>query len=100
MTVVSEVSFSGAAQRLGVCRSAVSRSVQKLEARVGTRLLSRTTRCTTIAHEGERFYENCRLGVEGFLQALDETRDLRDDPPQGALKISALHSVLDALAWR
>jgi len=89
MSVVNEGSFSGAAQRLGVGRSAVSRSVQKLEAQLDTRLLSRTTRCTTITREGEQFYENCRHGVEKLLQALDEVRDLRDGPPQGELKISA-----------
>ncbi len=89
MTVASEGSFSGAAHRLGIGRSAVSRSVQKLEAQLETRLLSRTTRSTTITREGEQFYENCRHGVEKLLQALDEMRDLRDGPPQGELKISA-----------
>jgi len=89
LTVVNEGSFSRAAERLGIGRSAVSRSVQKLEAQLGARLLSRTTRSTTTTREGEQFYENCRPGVEKLLQALEDMRDLRDGPPQGMLKISA-----------
>lgn len=89
LTVANEGSFSRAAERLGIGRSAVSRSVQKLEAHLGARLLSRTTRSTTTTREGEQFYENCRPGVEKLLQALEDMRDLRDGPPQGMLKISA-----------
>ncbi len=89
ITVANEGSFSRAAERLGIGRSAVSRSVRKLETQVGARLFSRTTRSTTITREGEQFYENCRPGVERLLQALEEMRDLRDGPPQGQLKISA-----------
>lgn len=89
MTVAHEGSFSRAADRLGIGRSAVSRSVQKLETQLGARLFSRTTRSTTITREGELFYENCRPGVEKLLQALEDMRDLREGPPQGHLKISA-----------
>lgn len=91
IAVANEGSFSRAADRLGVGRSAVSRSVQKLEGQLGTRLFLRTTRSTTITREGELFYENCRPGVERILQALEEMRDLREGPPQGQLKISAPH---------
>lgn len=91
ITVANEGTFSRAADRLGVGRSAVSRSVQKLEAQLGTRLFLRTTRNTTITREGELFYENCRPGVERILQALEEMRDLREGPPQGRLKIGASH---------
>ena len=89
IAVANEGSFARAADRLGVGRSAVSRSVQRLESQVGTRLFSRTTRSTTITREGEQFYENCRPALERLLQAVEEMRDLRDGPPQGQLKISA-----------
>jgi DNA-binding transcriptional LysR family regulator len=89
ITVANEGSFSRAADRLGIGRSAVSRSVQKLEGQLGARLFSRTTRSTTITREGEQFYENCRPGLEKLLQALEDMRDLREGPPQGQLKISA-----------
>lgn len=91
ITVADEGSFSRAADRLGIGRSAVSRSVQKLEGQIGARLFRRTTRATSITREGELFYENCRPGVERILQALDEMRDLREGPPRGRLKVSAPH---------
>jgi DNA-binding transcriptional LysR family regulator len=91
IAVANEGSFSRAADRLGLGRSAVSRSVQKLESQLGARLFLRTTRSTTITREGELFYENCRPGVERILQAMEEMRDLREGPPQGQLKISAPH---------
>lgn len=89
IAVANEGSFSRAADRLGIGRSAVSRSVQKLESQLGARLFLRTTRSTAITREGELFYESCRPGVERILHAMEEMRDLREGPPQGQLKISA-----------
>ncbi|GGD40587.1 LysR family transcriptional regulator [Pseudoxanthomonas indica] len=91
ITVATEGSFARAADRLGVGRSAVSRSVQKLEAQLGARLFSRTTRSTSLTSEGELFFENFRPGVERILQALEEMRDLREGPPRGQLRIRASH---------
>lgn len=91
ITVATEGSFARAADRLGVGRSAVSRSVQKLEAQLGARLFSRTTRSTSLTSEGEVFFDNCRPGVERILQALEEMRDLREGPPRGQLRIRASH---------
>ncbi|WP_454830899.1 LysR family transcriptional regulator [Pseudoxanthomonas wuyuanensis] len=92
ITVAREGSFARAADRLGVGRSAVSRSVQRLEDHLGTRLLSRTTRSTSLTSEGELFLENCQPGVESIMQALEEIRDLRDGPPRGQLRIGATHA--------
>jgi len=89
ITVATEGSFARAADRLGIGRSAVSRSVQRLEDHLGARLLSRTTRSTSLTSEGELFLENCRPGVEHILRALEEIRDLRDGPPKGLLRISS-----------
>jgi LysR family transcriptional regulator, regulator for bpeEF and oprC len=89
IAVTSEGSFAKAADRLGVGRSAVSRSVQKLEQQLGTRLFLRTTRNTSLTREGELFYENCHPGVERIIQALEDMRDLRQGPPRGQLRISA-----------
>ncbi len=91
IAVAHEGSFSRAADRLGIGRSAVSRSVQKLEGQLGVRLFLRTTRSTSLTREGELFHEGCRPGVDRILQALEEMRDLRDGPPRGQLRISASH---------
>jgi DNA-binding transcriptional LysR family regulator len=89
IAVVSEGSFAKAGDRLGVGRSAISRSVQKLEEQVGARLFFRTTRSTSLTREGELFYENCRPGVERIVQAVDGLRELREGPPRGGLRVSS-----------
>ncbi|MGB5786906.1 MULTISPECIES: LysR family transcriptional regulator [Stenotrophomonas] len=91
IAVAAEGSFARAADRLGVGRSAVSRSVQKLESQLGVRLFLRTTRSTSLTREGELFLEGCRPGVTCIQQAMDEMRDLREGPPRGHLRISASH---------
>lgn len=87
MAVVAEGSFAKAADRLGVGRSAISRSVQKLEEQLDARLFSRTTRSTTLTVEGERFYANCHPGVEHIVNALEDMREMRQGPPNGQLRI-------------
>ena len=87
MAVVAEGSFAKAADRLGVGRSAISRSVQKLEEQLDARLFSRTTRSTTLTIEGERFYANCHPGVEHIVHALEDMREMRAGPPSGQLRI-------------
>jgi LysR family transcriptional regulator for bpeEF and oprC len=87
IAVATEGSFAKAGDRLGIGRSAVSRSVQKLEAQLGARLFRRTTRSTSLTAEGELFYASCHPGVERVVQALEEIRDLREGPPRGHLRI-------------
>lgn len=89
IAVAAEGSFAKAGDRLGVGRSAVSRSVQKLEEQLGARLFFRTTRSTALTREGELFYESCRPGVERIVQALDGMRELREGPPRGRLRVSS-----------
>ncbi|HWK71091.1 MAG TPA: LysR family transcriptional regulator [Burkholderiaceae bacterium] len=89
LAVADEGSFSRASDRLGIGRSAVSRSVQKLEAQLDARLFHRTTRSTSLTREGELFYENCQPGVARIVQALEDMRELRNGPPQGHLRIQS-----------
>jgi DNA-binding transcriptional LysR family regulator len=89
IAVVNEGSFARAGERLGIGRSAVSRSVQKLETQLGTRLFQRTTRSTQLTGEGERFYQNCHQGVDRLVEAMNDMRELRDGPPSGTLRVSA-----------
>lgn len=87
IAVAAEGNFAKAGDRLGIGRSAVSRSVQKLEDQLGTRLFVRTTRSTTLTSEGKRFYEHCHPGVKRIIQALDDMRELREGPPSGQLRV-------------
>ncbi|WP_017522823.1 LysR family transcriptional regulator [Pusillimonas noertemannii] len=87
LAVAAAGSFSRAADRLGIGRSAVSRNVRKLEEQLDTRLFQRTTRSTSLTREGELFYQNCRPGMERIARALDDMRELRAGPPKGHLRI-------------
>ncbi|MBN4665915.1 LysR family transcriptional regulator [Pandoraea nosoerga] len=87
IAVAAEGNFARAGDRLGIGRSAISRSVQKLEDQLGTRLFVRTTRSTTLTVEGQRFYEQCQPGVARIVQALDDMRELREGPPSGRLRV-------------
>ncbi|MGE8201876.1 MAG: LysR family transcriptional regulator, partial [Variovorax sp.] len=60
VAAVEAGSFALAAQRLHVTRSAVAKSIARLEARLNTRLFLRTTRSTSLTEEGHGYYERCR----------------------------------------
>jgi DNA-binding transcriptional LysR family regulator len=61
-----------ASEALGLTASAVSRAVSRLEARVGARLLNRTTRSLTLTDEGRRFYERMGPHLDGIEEAAIE----------------------------
>ncbi len=52
-------SFTIAAEQLGLSRSTIGKRITRLEARLGVRLLQRTTRNVTLTDEGAVFYEHC-----------------------------------------
>ncbi|MFV3127928.1 LysR family transcriptional regulator [Niveispirillum sp. KHB5.9] len=58
--VVESGNFSGAARALDMTPSAVSKLVARMEARLGARLLNRTTRQLRLTPEGDLFHERCR----------------------------------------
>ncbi|SEL12206.1 DNA-binding transcriptional regulator, LysR family [Pseudoxanthomonas sp. GM95] len=89
IAVANEGSFVRAAEKLGVGRSAISRSVQKLEGQIGVRLFQRTTRTTSLTREGELFYENCKPGVARVVQAIEDMYELREGPLRGRLRVQA-----------
>jgi DNA-binding transcriptional LysR family regulator len=63
--VVESQSFSGAAARMGLSKSAVSNRIARLEERLGTRLLNRTTRRLSLTEAGMEFYKRCaRIAAE------------------------------------
>ncbi|MBB3901908.1 LysR family transcriptional regulator [Methylobacterium brachythecii] len=67
--VVDSGSFVRAAEPLGMTDSGVSRAVSRLEARVGIRLLDRTTRSLRLTDEGARFYERVAPLLEEIQEA-------------------------------
>ena len=86
--VVEERSFSGAARKLGMSKSAVSKHVTKLEDNLGIRLLNRTTRRLSLTDAGSTFYQHCARVAEEIETAEHALTDLRGTP-RGTLRISA-----------
>jgi LysR family transcriptional regulator for bpeEF and oprC len=81
-------SFAGAARRLGVTPSAVSRRVAQLEAELGVQLLARTTRRLRTTQDGQAFYEHCVR----ILTRLEEARQQlarTSASPSGVLRVDA-----------
>ncbi|KGM34126.1 LysR family transcriptional regulator [Inquilinus limosus] len=71
--VVEGGSFARAAEALGLSRSGVSRAVARLEARVGVRLLDRTTRAVALTDEGRRLYAEVVPLLTGIEDAVTVT---------------------------
>ena len=80
-------SFTAAARQLGLTRSAVGKSIVRLESRLQVRLLNRTTRSLSLTDDGRVLYERC----VGILQDLDEVEEalaFRRSTPSGRLRMS------------
>lgn len=64
VTVVETGGFSAAARRLGDSQSAISKSVNALEKRLGVRLFNRSTRSVTLTDQGRRYYDRTKPLLE------------------------------------
>jgi DNA-binding transcriptional LysR family regulator len=73
VAIVEGGSFARAAEALGLSRSGVSRAVSRLEARIGVRLLDRTTRAVALTDEGRRLYSEVAPLVTGIEDAVTVT---------------------------
>src|ERR1700735_5594060 len=71
-------SFGKAAQRLGMTQSGVSKAIAKLESRLGTRLIHRTSRAVELADEGRALCERGVPHLTGIGEATAETSKSRD----------------------
>ncbi|MHA6492545.1 LysR family transcriptional regulator [Pseudomonas borbori] len=85
--VVEASGFRTAAEKHGMSASSLSDCVRRLEARLGVRLLNRTTRCVTPTEAGSRLIQRLRPALEEISDALN---DLNDDQqsPVGTLKLN------------
>jgi DNA-binding transcriptional LysR family regulator len=80
LTVAEERSFTKAAKRLGVSRSALSHAVRGLEERLGVRLLARTTRSVAPTDAGEQLIGRLRPALGDVESVLDQIVGLRERP--------------------
>jgi DNA-binding transcriptional LysR family regulator len=98
LAVARERSFTRAAAKLGVSPSALSQAMRGLEARLGLRLLTRTTRSVAPTEAGERLFRALgpRLDeIEGELAALSEFRE----KPSGTIRITTHEHAARAALW-
>lgn len=86
--VVEQGSFSAAADRMGVAKSAVSRRVSELEARLGVRLLNRTTRRLSLTDAGQALHERAVRILADWEEA-EQTVSAESTRLSGRLKIAA-----------
>lgn len=98
LAVARARNFTRAAAQLGVSQSALSQTVRGLEARLGLRLLTRTTRSVAPTEAGERLIRTAgpRLDeIDAELVGLSELRD----KPAGTIRITAHDHALRAVLW-
>jgi DNA-binding transcriptional LysR family regulator len=98
IAVAREQSFTKAAAQLGVSQSALSYTVRTLEARLGLRLLTRTTRSVSVTEAGERLLNS--IGphfdeIESEIAALSGMRD----KPAGTVRITTVEHAAETIIW-
>jgi DNA-binding transcriptional LysR family regulator len=96
--VARERSFTRAAAKLGMTQSALSHIIRSLEARLGVRLLTRTTRSVSPTEAGERLLQNVAPRLEEIEAEIAAVSEL-GDKPAGTIRITAIDHVIDTVLW-
>lgn len=98
MAVAREKSFTRAASQLGVSQSALSHTIRALEARMGVRLLTRTTRSVSTTPAGERLMQNVAPRFQEIEAELTAVGEL-SDKPAGTVRITTTEHAARTVLW-
>jgi DNA-binding transcriptional LysR family regulator len=98
LTVAEEQSFTRAAAKLGTSQSALSHTIRRLEARLGVRLLTRTTRSLAPTEAGERLLGTLRPALDSIGDELVSLSELRDKPA-GTIRITTSEHAANSVLW-
>src|SRR3954468_11055002 len=98
LAVARERSFTRAAAKLGMTQSALSHIIRSLEARLGVRLLHRTTRSVSPTEAGERLMQNVAPRLEEIEAEIAAVSEL-SDKTAGTIRITAIDHVIDTVLW-
>lgn len=98
LEVANERSFTKAAAKLGLSQSTLSHTIRALEARLGLRLLTRTTRSVSPTEAGERLLQSLAPRVQEIEADLADLMALRDKP-SGRVRITISDHAYDTLVW-
>jgi len=88
LAVAEEQGFAAAARRLKISPPSVTRAIAAMEARIGTQLLSRTTRSLHLSEAGQRYLDDCRRILAELVEA-EEAAAGSFSIPWGHLTITA-----------
>jgi DNA-binding transcriptional LysR family regulator len=86
VAVAENASFTRAAEQMATSKSNVGKAVQRLEARLGTRLFQRTTRAVRLTEDGQIYLEAARAALDGLGEA-EVALAARRDEPVGRVRI-------------
>ncbi|MDQ0322622.1 DNA-binding transcriptional LysR family regulator [Pararhizobium capsulatum DSM 1112] len=98
LAVAEEKSFTRAASKLGTSQSALSHTIRRLEARVGVRLLTRTTRNVAPTEAGERLLTTLRPALESISTELTSLGELRAKPA-GTIRLTTAEHAATTVLW-
>lgn len=98
VAVARERNFTRAAAKLGVSQSALSHAIRGLEARLGVRLLARTTRSVAPTAAGERLLQTIGPRFDEIEAELANLNELKDRPA-GTIRITAGEHAAESVLW-
>ncbi|MCO7515987.1 LysR family transcriptional regulator [Pseudomonas guariconensis] len=98
VAVARERSFTRAAAQLGMSQSMLSHTIRTLEAQMGVRLLTRTTRSVSVTEAGERLLASVAPRLEAIEAQLHAVAEF-GDTVSGTLRITASDHAIDTLLW-
>lgn len=96
--VAEEMSFTRAAAKLGTSQSSLSHTIRRLEARLGVRLLTRTTRNVAPTEAGERLLGTLRPALDSIGAELASLSELREKPA-GTIRITTSEHAAATVLW-
>ncbi len=79
-------SFTEASEKLGITKSAVGKSIARLEERLGTKLFHRSTRKLSLTGDGEAYLTSCTTALE-ILDSAENSLSRRQNNPSGVIRI-------------
>ena len=98
VVVARERSFTRAAAQMGVSRSALSHAMLALEARLGVRLLTRTTRSVSVTDAGARLLNTLAPRLQDIERELESLTAMRDKPA-GTVRITTHDHAIATVLW-
>ena len=86
VVAANSASFTEASEKLGITKSAVGKSIARLEERLGTKLFHRSTRKLSLTSDGEAYFASCTTALE-ILDSAENSLSRRKESPSGVVRM-------------